>query len=282
MRRSLFILFTVLTSLSFLDASIHVKPYLGYGFGLGKHRLPLSIPGIISMSGQDIEVNSANLTTKRENLYASGANGFNLGVQFLYDLDQTTAVGLGLGYITGSEITINKLNDQSVSPAAASEQKAKASMMPLDLFVKFSGTIASIRPYAGFGITYPLSAAGSTSFVYTAGSSKSELEADVTFNPSLGWNACLGADYDLSPTMYVSAGLFLRQLTLTLKHLKMTKYTVNGQDQLGTLTISQQEVDYVENDPDQAQQEPGYPSKENTTPVSFSSLTIQAGVGFKF
>lgn len=289
MKKILLVLTILLASISLVTASIQVRPYLGYGFGVCRNTL-----------GTDSEINySATPTdiTKNENIYYSGGAGLNFGAAVLYGLTDNLGVELGIGYISGTETEIEKGLRKYTAPQADGtfSYNMKSSYIPIDISIKFSTKVDPLTLYLGFGPTLALGAKATGTlesencyydpFTKTVFHSPNTLytgETEISLKTGMGYNASISADYDLNDSMALNFGFLFRALTLKLDEMKITKYEENGVDQLATKITREKEFQYEEDNSDDDNTQPGKPEIKNTEVYSFSSLTFTVGIAFKF
>lgn len=260
--------------------SIQIRPILGYGFGVGQNNVIAGGP----ILGSDREVDSAGDTTKNKNIYYSGGAGLNMGVGILVEIEENFGVEIGLGYVLGSEKEIYKEVDNTSTPADITTMKVKSSYIPIDLTAKISTEVGELRLYAGFGPTFALGVKTTVLGEYVSGTDKEETETEFTYNTSIGWNATLGAESDLNETMTLFFGVSLRSVILRLKKSEITKYTENGVDKLNEEypNVRDRETEYKEDSSDDDSAKTGVPRIANTWTQPFDSLSINAGIAFKF
>jgi len=99
---------------------------------------------------------------------------------------------------------------------------------------------------------------------------------------SLGIKADAGVEFPLSKLISLFGQIQADQFSFSPKHGKVTKYTVEGADQMSSLTTSQSKWDYVKSinnhDPTPADEA----SKRLRVTHSFDNVGLVVGVKFKF
>jgi len=272
MKKILIALTIIMFSTSFIIAGqIQIRPMVGYGFGVHQRE-----------TGTEQVIDTSGVTTKNENIYYSGGAGLNFGLGILIGLTENLGVELGGGYVLGSEKEVYKETDNSTSPVTTEVYKNKSSYIPIDITLKIKGKSDQIIPYIGFGPTIAVGGKIITTYSMEQGSNTAEKEWETTFNTGFGWNAVLGADYKINDSISLSLALALHTVGLKAEKQKMTKYTVNGKDVLGTLTTRDKETEYKEDDSSDDPTNPNAPAIDRTSVTSFSSLDIKLGVAIGF
>ncbi|MBU1077249.1 MAG: porin family protein [Spirochaetes bacterium] len=276
-------IFFIFTGL--INAKISIRPYLGYGFPTDQN--------VIGTDHTEDNSFTPAKVQKNENLYFSGGSGFNFGISALYNISENLGLELALTYVTGPETELSKSLRKYTPPQADATTISflSVSFVPIDISLKISTQTGPLKPYIGFGPSITPGATATATMenknfeVFSGTYTNSTLfigETETTFNSGLGYNASIGAEYDLTDSMALNIGFILRFLSLNTDKTILTKYEANGVDQLGKSTTRDKEVLYKE---DSSTDEPGdtdQPRIENTEVFSFSSLSFTAGIAFKF
>ncbi len=274
MKKLLLTTFILFLGCSFLSASIQIRPKLGYGFGLGGQTMP---------EFKEKTVDATGKVTKNENIYYNGGAGLNMGLGIQYDFDPTMGLELVFSYVTSPTTEVGT-EDNAYNMLMNASLEVSTSYIPIDLTFKLSTGKGTLVPYIGLGPSIAFNA--KTSSVYklteTLTATVIEEEAELTYKTGFGFNTCIGADYNITDSLSLNAGLIFRTLSMKLDKKIVTKQTTNGVDTLITTTTRGKETEYSEDDSGDDSTLPGSPKIENTYYFPFTSLTMNVGIAFKF
>ncbi len=138
-----------------------------------------------------------------------------------------------------------------------------------------------IDPYARFGLiigAYPQINYKKTE---TQGNDTYDYVGKYMGNVPLGYSAAAGVKLNLNDHFSLFGEFDCNGLNYSPKKYKLTKYTVNGVDELSTLTTSQKEIDFVKSY-DAMQTSTDSPSKQLKQSFPFSNFEINIGAQYKF
>ena len=280
MKKLLTMLTIVLFSGALLSAgSIQITPLLGYGFSITHNGIALGDGGYSACYEFDQKL-SGDITTY-SNLYnPSGADlGFGLGI--LYLVSENLGIEIVGGYVMGGT---HEVVDQSITTAPGTESmfiSNQSSYIPIDLTFKISAGTEKLNPYLGFGPTIVVN--GKTiAFIEYKGAVESDKEWEYTYKLGIGWNAALGVDYSISDKIVLSMGFALHSITLKLNKGTLTKYTIEGADEMGNLETNEKEIEFKEDAPTDSSATVDDPTTMLTVGMPFSSLAIKFSLTFSF
>jgi hypothetical protein len=138
-----------------------------------------------------------------------------------------------------------------------------------------------IDPYARFGLSigaYPLVKYKETQ---VRNNITYEYQGKYTGSIPLGYSAAVGVKFNLNDNFSLFGEFDCNGINYSPKKYKITKYTENGVDRLSTLTVRQQETDYVKNY-DAKQTSAGSPKQELKITFPFSNFEINIGAVYRF
>ena len=280
MKRVLIVLIIVLFAGASLSAgSIQITPFFGYGFSITQNGIALGDGGYSNCYEYDQEL-SGDITTN-SNLYnPSGADmGFGLGI--LYLMSENLGIEIVGGYVMGGA---HEVVMQSITTAPGTEKMFitnQSSYIPIDLTLRISAGTEKLNPYLGFGPTIVVNGKTTASIEYK-GAVDSEKEWEYTYKLGIGLNAALGVDYSISDNIVLSMGLALHSITLKLNKGTLTKYTIEGVDEMENLTTSEKEVVFKEDAPTDSSATVNDPTTMLTAGMPFSSLAIKLALTYRF
>lgn len=241
----------------------------GYGFGT---------PGEVLGTKQNVTTSG----TTESNIVGSLGGGINTGLNVGYMLSENFGVDLGFNYFLGSQVTTTDVT----TPTGNITLKSKTSQVRIapSLVVSTSG---DVRVYGKAGLVLPVS--GKTISEYrdnTTASSVVERDAETKGAISLGFQGAIGVDYGISDKLSIFGELSGVSLRIKSATMSMTKYTVNGADQMGSLNTYDKETTFVEELTPSSNNSNYNPSGTNTGSAkeelsgrtNFNGLFINVGV----
>jgi hypothetical protein len=99
---------------------------------------------------------------------------------------------------------------------------------------------------------------------------------------SVGVKTAAGVEFPISRLFSIFGELDARQFSYSPMHGKIVTYEVNGQDQLGTLTTSEKQWDYVKTISNSNSTPPDEPMKRLRETHSIDNVGVEFGVRFSF
>ena len=90
-----------------------------------------------------------------------------------------------------------------------------------------------------------------------------------------------GIEYDVSDNLFIDISVRSVLLSLISKKSVITKYTVNGEDKLSSLTTRDKETEFKDDDSGDTG-DPNQPDIANSFSFPSHSLNIKLGIGFRF
>jgi len=142
-----------------------------------------------------------------------------------------------------------------------------------------------VTPYVGLGPTIAVGTKAIRKIVYIpASSSMEELEEEITYKTGLGFNVCLGADYELNNIMSITFGAVFRLVAVKREKSKITKWIIDGKDQIANKKTSEKEAEYKENitEADMNARTENDPCLFNTYIENQDALTFNLGIVLEF
>ena len=234
----------------------------------------------------------------REAITGSFGEGFRTGLTGGYRFTERLGFEMGLNYYlsdskTMAQTTNRVINTDPTYLNFTSRGRVKA----LDLspsMVLYLGETKGFEPYTKVGVILPINGRLEieTDMVRThqpSGTVTNIHRKDIVKpNPTVGFMAALGTSYKLGNKLSAFAELEYRNFTVHGKTKETTEYTVNGSNQLGTLTTAQIHTDYVDvintssNNPttNQAGFDPNKPLEELSSYISISGVGLTLGLRY--
>jgi len=249
------ILITVAFSMTFwanvgLAQGWYLSANVGYGFGAGT---------------QTIGYNTTNsgTTSSSEGVYGSFGEGFKFGASAGYMATRNLGTDLGFSYWLG------KTFDMTDNSTGVLTTKASGSGFVAVPSIVLSADMNTIDPYARLGLVFAIvKVTQEMNYSYTGQTYDKTVEESG--NLAFGFAGAFGILVPSSGTVGFFAEVTLCSVTYSPSQTETTKYTVNGVDQLSTIT------------PKVVEYKSSNSSSDQNTALSvrrpFSFLGINAGV----
>lgn len=247
----------VITTLSLKAQKGYVDANFGYGFGA---------PG--SVLGQDVKINRFMfMETSREvsNISGSLGKGFNAQVTGGYMFNKHIGLEMGVNFFLGSNTMTNKMSiaqkdttwNIDADNFSSSKSFARINQLRLIPAVVFStDTVKGISGYAKLGTIIAVVGSAKT----TTSSINSQIDYSNNGNivrnrvdeeylikgqVSVGFRGAIGLNYNITSKIAVFGEAYVSSISVKHSSRTMKKYTVNGEDKLETIPVSQKEIEFV-------------------------------------
>ena len=229
----------------------YVAPRIGYRLGAGTQSFGESS----TTSGS---------TTSYEGVYGSLGEGFGFGASIGYMGGPNLGAELGLAYWLGNtfEMTSSYLGQtQSAKVSGTGFMATPSIVLAVDL--------NSVKPYARFGLVFGIMKV--TQEMSSAfGSQSSDRTVEETGGIGFGYSGAFGFVVPLGSSVGFFAEAALFSVTYSPGQAELTKYTVNGADQLASVTTKVYEYKDSYSSSDQ--------HSALALRIPFSSIGINAGI----
>jgi hypothetical protein len=241
-----------------------VKLQVGYGFPLSSMLITENVQASAS-------------STNYKGVYGSYGSGFQVEAGYIRPLNKNLSIEMDFSYLIGK--TYNSSNNTGNNLQNQSTSSHFYGISPL-LRVSFGGT--KIRPYGAVG---PVVGFGNllVDYAFTNGSSVSgnEIQHRYSGSQAIGAKTAIGAEFTEGRFVFY-AQLTATAISYAPSKSEYTKYTLNGVDQLAMLTTSQKQIVYKSSITSTGAQDPNQPTEQIKFFIPFSSISLSAGVMFKF
>jgi hypothetical protein len=263
---------------------VFVKINAGYGFGLGMQSWKTN-------TTKNTTSTTMEYTSTTENINLSLGKGLNFGATFGAMFSKNVGGELGLNYLIGAKTTCQSIESQTailLIPAftTTDEQSISASMFRINPSIIVASGSKEIEPYAKLGLVIGI---GSVTLerisTTTLNSDKTEISEKYNGGIALGVSSALGINFNLNDNMALFGELNMINMSYAPTKSVYTKYSVDGIDQLPTMTIKDKETEYVDSythDSTAASTPDSQPDKKLKTKNPFGSLGINLGLKIKF
>lgn len=272
MKKGLFFAAALFVTGTVSAQGLYVGVNAGYGF---------SGPG--DMLGTSA-VETTGSTTETP-IYGTLGGGINAGLNLGYMFNEHIGADLGVNYFMGS---MTRTSDYSAPDGSSMTRDSKSSQMRLAPSLVLS-TGGDFSAYTRFGLVLPVG--GSTITEVRDNTSGTAVEIDVESKgaPSLGFNGAFGVDFAFSDKLSFFGELSAVNLRIKSSSSSITKYTVGGQDVMGTMTTYEKETVFVD-ELNNASNNFNYNSNASTgsareelaSKTNFNGVFIGVGLKYRF
>jgi opacity protein-like surface antigen len=264
MKKNLFLLGLMVCSMTMV-AQTETKTHESWYFKLGgSYFLQTAATEFPEVGGQapNRDVYAGGKLVSRESITGSFGEGFRSGITAGYRFSPRLGVEMGVNYYTSSTKTMAQTTDRivAVDPTTGTRTQlsfdAEGQIKAFDLspsIVMYLGETHGFEPYTKVGVIVPihgtLDIETNKDYVVYAGNNavggKKEYQKDVVKpNATVGFMAALGTSYKLGKNIAAFAELEYRNFTVHGKTKETTDFTVNGVDQLSTLSTAAIHTNY--------------------------------------
>lgn len=230
-------------------------------------------------------------TSMSESVKGSYGAGWNANGAFCYALSENIGLELGIGYIAGKEYATASSYTESqgdiVTRSGHERETSKSRAFMFTPALRFMTQKRTFTPYFLIGplfgkINLRRSMARSIeeNGVTTVETNNTRFKGGI----SLGLRGAVGASVAVSRKLSLFAEIVFTGMNYYPKESELTRYTINGEDQLSTLTKNVTHTDYVnkvEHDSQQANDDVNRPNRSLRFPVPMSAISASAGVQVK-
>jgi len=260
---------SILASLFFISSfgqkSI-VKLQIGYG-----------IPLTNTLATQSIQATSTSATYT--GVYGNYGSGLRLEAGFIRPISSRLYLELDATYLIGKSI-----NSTYTSPGNTQSQSSSSLFYEISPLLRVGLGGDKVKPYAAIGPVFGFGTITANNISSTSGTTINASEVERKYNGS----SAIGAKSVVGAELTQGRFIFYAQITMIAMSYapsksEYTKYTLNGTDQLSSLTINQKQSVYkssvteTNNPPN-----PNQPSEELKFYLLFSNISMNVGVMFKF
>jgi Outer membrane protein beta-barrel domain len=220
-------------------------------------------------------------TSTFELVKLSLGKGLNFGGNFGYMFNKNIGAEIGVGYLMGSETEAKKV-DNSGSTTGVETTTIKANQLQIKPSLIIAAGYEKINPYAKIGLVLGM---GKTLVNYSDvnTSNVEEYELEMKGGMMLGFRASAGLNFAINDKIS-----FFTELTSINGNIKptegeYTKYTVDGVNELPSLTYNDTHFEFVDENVDNGTPTPDSVAQKAPRPTfSASSIGLNVGMTFSF
>jgi hypothetical protein len=208
--------------------------------------------------------------------------GFNVNVGASYMFTKNIGVDLGVRDFCGSPIRQSINNYYGETGNQTSSRTYKGMILGIVPGIVLDLGMEKIDPYARFGMiigAYPLVTLRETE---VRNGDTYDYTGKYLGNVPLGFEAAIGVRYNLSNHFSLFSEFDCNGINYTPKKYKLTKYSVNGVDELSTLTTKQKNIDFVKTYDAMQTIPDDSPDKQLKLSFPFSNFELNVGARWRF
>jgi len=247
--------------------------HLGGGYGLPSS--PINSEGLSNLT-----VDASTVT--REQVKLSLGKGVNLNGAFGYMFNDNFGAELGVNYLMSSDWEYKSTINNGPNASETEVNTIDASMTRINPMFILQTESSAITPYAKLGMLIGFGSIKSTfrsTEISFGNEFKFEAESKLSGGIGIGFNAALGANFEIGDNMYIFGELAIVNMSYSPANGELTKYIVNGSDNLSKLDMSDKKVEFVDSYEQSGTSPSTEPAKVLTEKYPFGSIGLN--IGFK-
>lgn len=192
-----------------------------------------------------IETINSSFESTETNIYGTYGSGLNLGLNLGYMVSDHIGFDLGLNYLMGPDVKTMDVTVAGSSGSAVVTSKSTQYRAQPSIILSTGGDKVSV--YTRSGLVIPLGGTTITQYrddIDPSDKIEADYESGGTF--SLGFQGALGASISLGEKLSFFGEFTVINLRIKSESLTMTRYTVNGNDELGNQPTYGKETIYLD------------------------------------
>lgn len=254
----------------------------GYGFAAGKQSFFDDYKTTVSATGTTTQ----EVTTHPFSL----GKGINTGLYAGYMFNKNVGAELGIGYLIGSKnVFTDEYNNNSAFPSSSkTEMTWKGRMIRLVPTIRMTAGEKKLHPFMKAGIII-----GVGGKVYddmhtvnttTTSSTVTDESWEYYGGMSLGFHGAIGLNFMVNEKIGIFGEVAGNYQNFAMKKGSMTKYTIDGVDQMSTLDTYEKEVEFEDSYTYDSSATPNVnqPDKSTKFFMPFSSIGVNLGLHISF
>ncbi|MCX6232559.1 MAG: hypothetical protein NTZ33_13570 [Bacteroidetes bacterium] len=274
-----------------------IYAYFGLGYGLGQNSENIDGVSIKNDSTMNILGMDITIPTSEEQVSVSMGKGLciNWGLGFM--VNSNFGFELGMSYLIGGKSTGTHTNVNistttfPVTTTTVDEKIFSANMFRINPSIIISSGMEGINPYAKFGMilgfgSYKMEENNTSTAFYsmTDTTITSKTASSRTFDGgiAIGFNAAIGCAFEINSNLSFFGEVNLVSLSYAPTKSELNSYTVDGVDQLSTMSVSQKQIEYYEILKPNTALTQDMPSPALKKSISFGSIGLNLGLRISF
>jgi len=255
----------LITANNLKSQGLYVHTISSYGFSLA----PMAISANYNSSGII------------ESVRSSFGKGLEFGAGLGFQFNKNIGAEINASYLIGGK---SEFTDATNPNTPADVETLKGRMLRIIPTIKITAG-EKIRPYTKFGFILGLGNKlidESVRYDFPGMIVKTEETVEFTGGLSMGFKGNLGVDFSLSDNLSVFGEVNFISQGWAPKKNATTKYLVNGEDKLSTLSVYNSETEFLDSYDTNANYDPNQPRQSLKVYFPFSSWGFNVGIHYSF
>ncbi len=253
----------------------YIRLGVGGGVGLTQYGGDMWADVTATSTSNDLVIKSMGL-----------GSGFNANLAFGYMLADNVGIELGVNEFIG----FGKKNHCSVTTSSStlsSDTKVSGMMLQIIPAIVLTTGLEKVNPYARIGMIVGILPSIVTKYNSTStgipekATTVSEFKEKIYGGIALGFTAAGGIGFNLSEKLSLFGEFVFNGITYAPAKGKYTKYTIDGADQLATMTTRDKQWTYEKKYDSDEDIPDGSPDKFPKQSFNFSNVELNVGIKFK-
>ncbi len=263
------ILASLLLSSSFLAKS-QEGPFVSFNTGVAFAATPdaLGVTTVTTSSGDFTNTN----------IYGTFGNGLQFSLRGGFKMSQNFGFELGVSYLSGFNSTVR----DATGPNSSDIIKAKSTQVNLKPGVLFETSNDALTLYSRMGFVLPVGGKTTVNQETEFTGTQTNIKTENTGAFSLGYFGGAGVSIKMGDNLKVFVEVESVNLRIKQKTSVITEYSVDGSDQLSSLSTQNKETEYVDAVSSSDNTDINQPRKILANTTNFSSFGFNVGVRFNF
>lgn len=232
-----------------------------------------------------IDYDETDNSTTYTGIYSSLGSGLQPSIAFGYKFNPNVGLEFGYGYLFGTKV-VGDINDASSPNVETGTQEMWARMHQFMIGARVTASEGSWQPYMrvgmGFGVGGRVFSETETTTTGPSFSTSYHSIEEYDGGVAFGFTGGLGIHYHMSDMFAIFGEASMVAQNWSPNHSEITKLDVDGQDQLGQMTIRQKETEYVKEYTAVSPPNDGQPDQDLRFFLPMSSIGLTVGVHFYF
>lgn len=252
--------------------------YFHAGGGYGLPSSPINFEGFSNTTDD-------GNTFTNEQVKLSLGKGINFNGAFGYMFNDNFGAELGVNYLMSSTWESKSTISSGTINSGLEVTTIDASMTRINPMFVLQSESSAITPYAKLGMVI-----GFGSIKNTFNTTENNFGNVTTFESAaklsggigIGFNAALGANFEIGDNMFIFGELAFVNMSYSPANGELTKYIVNGNDNLSKLDVNDKKAVFVDSYEQSGTTPSTEPSKVLTEKYPFGSVGLNIGFRMTF
>ena len=270
---------------------VYVGVNVGYALPLGGQ---ISSSNTTSSSFNNFQTGESGRTTTYESVNSSLGQGMNFGGVVGYMFNKNIGLELDLNYLMGNQVSIEDKDTYTETDFTGSTTTSTENYLTTISSNQFQVTPTLVvstgfdkfNPYAKFGFVMGFGKVVEDYENTASNYASSSMTQEYSGGLALGFKGSFGAEYALNDKVALFSELNFTSLSYAPKKAEITKYEVDGVDELPNLSTRYKETEfekeYTNTYTNGQPSDNDAPSKTTKINLPFNNVGLNLGVKFNF